>query len=142
MTARCLTPCVPICASFASSIFRCGGHIVDQASGAEMNCAHHEGRPLDRAEERRKRLWIADRDIVHAESLRLELETSGPGDGVTSLAIRQARGCLAQNLVEDGSRLSLCGREVTIARGQGQTIGLTDDRGRDDANLNVKIAHQ
>ena len=65
------------CASFASSIFRRGGDVVDQARRAEIGGAHHPRRPFDRAEERRQRLGIADCHIVDAKAFALELEAAG-----------------------------------------------------------------
>src|SRR6476660_8622075 len=50
-TARYQGPCARTCASFASSIFRGGRHVVDQAGGAEMDRAHHARRSPDRAGE-------------------------------------------------------------------------------------------
>src|SRR4029077_9652505 len=102
-------------ASFASSIFRGGWHVVDQSGGAEMDRAHHARRSPDRAGERRKGLWIADRHVFDAKPLAFKLEAAGAGRCIAAFAVGQSRGRLAQDLVEDRSRLPLGRGEVAIA---------------------------
>src|SRR5512147_1590099 len=120
--ARCRKPCAPTYASFASSILRRGRYVVDQPRGAQIDCTHYPGRPVDRAEQRRQRLGIADRHVVDAKAFGLELEASGAGGGVAAFAAGQGSCHLAQDLVEDRRRLSLGGGEIEIARGEREPV--------------------